>query len=157
MAQLALYQPVSVRCLLLPLPLCFHRLLQGGLSCRLLLPDIVTLLLFQPAAFGKGTGIIERGLLEPRTAHAGGERVHVVERVTTGIKRCLKTMTGHGDIGQVPVHGGGRHDEGPVDGCPLCLVNGGGVTVIKELVIFWTDSDPAAVFLSACTAVEPQL
>ncbi len=115
MAQLVLHRPVSVHSLSLP----FECLLQGRLSHRPLLPDIFAPWLLQPAALGKGVRAIECGFLEPRTAKAGGERFHIPELVTPGIKHCMKTMTGHGNIGQMPVHGGGGHDERPVDELPL--------------------------------------
>lgn len=55
----------------------------------------------------------------------------------------------------MPIHGGGCHDEGTIDRCPLCLVDGRGVAMIKALVTSdWYREDTGGIL--PC-AVEPHL
>src|SRR5262249_39310307 len=80
--------------------------------------------------------IVKRGFLGTRSADAGGKHLHVLELIATGIKMRTVTMTRHRYIGQMPVQGAGRHDEGAIDGRPLRLMDRRRIAVIKCLVTF---------------------
>lgn len=85
-------------------------------------------------ALGKGVHIVERRLLCPRPAHAGGEHLHILHLIASGIKPYAVSMAGHRHIGQMPVNRCRSHDEGAIDGCTLRLVNGRRIAMVKGLV-----------------------
>ncbi len=70
------------------------------------------------------------------------------EVLACSIKISPVTMTGHGHIGQMPVHHAAGKHKGPVDSRALGLVDGHGIAVIDVAITVLTENNLAA-------AVEP--
>jgi ketosteroid isomerase-like protein len=83
---------------------------------------------------------------------------HSVKLLLGGVELCSVAIARHRDIAQMPVHCRRRHDEGPVDGRPMVLVDGRRIALAKLLVTFGIYADQTGSSSGLMhLAVEPHL
>ncbi len=108
------------------------------LCCDGLFHDALTLCCPADAAPRR---IIKGGFLHRGASEAGGERIQVREFVPSSIEFRSVAMSGHGDIGEVSVHGCRRQDKCAIDGRTLALVDRGGIAMVDRPIGGERDGD----------------